>query len=329
MDLKSVFRLSSRTRSLHSGHAWPTATCLLCFFFCLAPSANAQDIVKEALASFPPQTIRLEYTRPAKLRELADYQSLRTHYAAQSLRSLEASLLKLGIEERDIDELVLGWQGGEAGMALEGLAAGHFNPGDVARHAASQKLAPTPVSDFKAYCFGEDPTSTCVLAFDQTRGAFGSLSALTALVEARQGSGASIGSDSRFAALVNQAHTDDPIWGAAIGQAVADWFKASMPEQQDVELDWSKAFQTVESLLYTVQTADKARLSMTLNCTTTEAAANLRQILDGLRMFQQLAWRNKNPGRPNPFESLAIDARDREVLLTLTTAYSALEGAAL
>ncbi len=321
MDLRSVFRLSHRT--------WRVAARLLFLLFCLAPSAGAQDIVKEALASFPPQTIRVEYSRPAKLRELPDYQSLRTHYAAESLRSLEVSLSKLGVEERSIDELVLGWQAGDTGMTLEGLAAGHFNPGDMARRAAAEKLTPASLSDFKAYCFGEEPTSTCVVAFDQTRGAFGPLSALRALVEARQGSASNISSDSRFSALVNEARTDDPIWGAAIGQAVADWFKGWMPQQQEVELDWSKAFDTVESLSYSVQTADKARLNMRLNCTTLEAAANLRQVLNGLRMFQQLAWQNKNPGHPNPFESLAIDAKDRQVLLTLTTAYSALEGAAL
>ena len=321
MELKSMFR---------SNHAtWRAVTLLSFLFFCLVPSARAQDIVREALASFPPQTIRLEYSRPAKLRELPDYQSLRTRYAGEGLRSLETSLSKLGIEEQSIDELVLGWQVGGTGMTLEGLAAGHFNPGDMARRAAVQNLAPTPVSDFKAYCFGEEPTSTCVVAFDQTRGAFGPLNALTALVDARQGTGPSVSSDSRFTALVNDAHSDAPIWGAAIGQAVADWFKGWMPGQQEVELDWSKAFQAVESLSYSVETADKARLNMKLDCTTVQGAANLRQILNGLKMFQQLAWQNKNPGRANPFESLAIDARDRDVLLTLTTAYTALEGAAL
>ena len=321
MDLESMFR-SNRS-------AWQAAVCFLFLFLCLGPSAGAQDIVKEALNSFPPQTIRLEYSRPAKLRELPNYESLRKRYAAESLRSLEASLSKLGVEERDVDELVLGWQTGETGLTIAGLAAGHFNPGDMARRAAAQQVTPVPVSDFKAYCFGVDPGSTCVLTFDQTRGAFGPLNALTALVEAHQGGGPSIGPDSSFATLVNEAHTDDPIWGAGIGQAVADFFKAWMPGQQEVELDWSKAFQTVESLSYSVQTADKASLKMKLNCTTNEAAANLHQVLNGLRMFQQLAWQNKNPGRPNPFESLAIEARNRQVLLTLTTAYSALEGAAL
>jgi hypothetical protein len=322
MELESLFRINPGS--------WRAATPFLFLFFFQVPSVRGQEIVKEALASFPPQTIRLEYSRPAKLRELPDYQSLRTRYAGEGLRSLEASLSKLGIQEQNIDELVLGWQaGGTGAMTLEGLAAGHFNPGDIARRAAVQNLAPTSVSDLNGYCFGEEPTSTCVVVFDQTRGAFGPLGALTALVEARQGTGSTLGSDSRFTALVNDAHSDAPIWGAAIGQAVADWFRGWMPGQQEVELDWSKAFQTVESLSYSVETADKARLNMKLDCTTAQDAGNLRQILSGLKMFQQLAWQNKNPGRPNPFESLVIDAKGRDVLLTLTTAYTALEGAAL
>lgn len=285
--------------------------------------------MKEGLASFPPQTIRLEYSRPAKLRELPEYQSLRTRYAGPSLRELEASLQKLGIEEANIDELVLGWQANGKGMTLEGLAAGHFDPADMAKRATARKLAPTPVGDLKAYCFGSEPSSTCTLAFDETRGAFGSLSALTALVEARQNGGPGLGADSRFTAMVNEAHSDAPIWGVATGQAVSDWFKGWMPGQQEVELDWAKAFQSVESLAYSVETGDKARLSMKLNCMSSEAASNLRQIFNGLKMFQQLAWQNKNPGLPNPFESLVIDAQDRQVQLTLTTAYSALQGAAL
>ena len=321
MELKSLFRLNHAS--------WRAAISFLFLSFCQVPSVRAQDIVKEALASFPPQTIRLEYSRPAKLRELPDYQSLRTRYAGENLRSLEASLSKLGIEEQDIDELVLGWQASGTGMTLEGLAGGHFNPADMARRAGVQKLTPVPVSDFKAYCFGEEPTATCVVALDQARGAFGPPSALTALVNARQGMGPNIGSDSRFTAIVNEAHSEAPIWGAAIGQAVADWFKGWMPGQQEVQLDWSKAFQTVESLSYSVETTDKARLNMKLDCTTAQDAANLRQIFNGLKMFQRLAWQNKNPGRPNPFESLVIDAKDRDVLLTLTTAYTALEGAAL
>src|SRR5262249_8271112 len=117
MELRSLFRLNCAP--------WRAATFLPIVFFCRVSSVRAEDIVKEALSSFPPQTIRLEYSRPAKLRELPDYQSPRARYAGEGLRSLEASLSKLGIQEQSIDELVLGWQASGTGMTLEGLAGGH------------------------------------------------------------------------------------------------------------------------------------------------------------------------------------------------------------
>ncbi len=297
--------------------------------FCLLPSARAQDLVKDALASFPPQTIRVEYACPAKLRKLPDYANLRQRYVAPNLQNLEASLSKLGIEEGDIDELVLGWQANAKPTDLEGLAAGHFDPTAIPRRAAAQNVALVPVAGLRAYCFGSEPASTCVVALDRTRGAFGPLSWLTALLQARNGDGASMSSDIRLTTLVKEAHTDAPIWGLATGHAVTDWFKGWMPGQNEIQLEWSQMFQTVETLSYSVETAEKVHLNVKLACTSPEAAVNLRQIFEGLKLFQQLAWQNQNPNRPNPFEALVVDANGRQVLLTLTTPYATLEGAGI
>ena len=43
-------------------------------------------------------------------------------------------------------------------------------------------------------------------------------------------------------------------------------------------------------------------------------------------MFQQLAWQNLNPNRPNPFETVEIGQDDRQVSLKMTTSYADLEG---
>ncbi len=299
--------------------------CFLLSAFCLLPSAWAQDLAKDALTSFPPQTIRLEYARPAKLRKLPDYENLRQRYVAPNLQNLEASLSKLGIGERDIDELVLGWQANAKPTDLEGLAAGHFDSSAMAKRAAVQNLAPVPVAGLRAYCLGSEPASTCVVVLGKTRGAFGPLSSLTTMLQARNEGGASISSDTRFTTLVKEAHMDAPIWGIAIGQGVTDWFKGWMPGQNEIQLEWSKTFQTVETLFYSVETAEKVHLNVKLACTSPEAAVNLRQIFEGLKLFQQLAWQNQNPNRPNPFEALVVDASGRQVFLTLTTAYAALE----
>ena len=41
----------------------------------------------------------------------------------------------------------------------------------------------------------------------------------------------------------------------AVGAGVSDWFKGSMPGQENLELDWSQAFSKVEALSYNVDAA--------------------------------------------------------------------------
>lgn len=70
----------------------------------------AQDLVSEALNGFSPQTIRLEFSSPAKLRALPNYASLRQRYLGPKLRNLVDALAQVGVREDDISGLVLGWQ---------------------------------------------------------------------------------------------------------------------------------------------------------------------------------------------------------------------------
>lgn len=293
----------------------------------LAPApAAAEDLVKEALASFPPKTVRLEYSSPAKLRDLPDYAKLRQHYLGPSLRELETSLGKLGIEEGDIDELALGWQSGASGLVMQGLAAGNFNSSDVARKAAAQGIKPVLTAGQAAYCFGADSDSPCVMILSPTLGAFGVGSALRRMAQARGGQAPSLNSDSSFVSLVTQGRKDTPIWGVATGPAVVDWFKGWMPSQKNLQLDWQIQFQSVQSLAYSVKPKEQVELDVQMECTSVQSAGSLRQVFDGLKLFQQVAWQQQNPGRPNPFQGLAVDSSGPQVLLTLNTPYAALEG---
>lgn len=292
----------------------------------VSPAAHGEDLVTEALSSFPPQTARLEYTNAAALRRLPNYASLKTRYTGPNLQKLEADLAKLGIREEDISEIVLGWQPTGGGLKLEGLAAGHFDPEGVRRRAASQGLASSPVEGQPAYCFGAEADSACLVVLSQALGAFGELSSLDQLVLAREGQSPNLSANDTFTKLVDEGRKTAPIWGVAAGSpAVVDWFKGWMPGQSNLQLDWASAFKNVESVNYSVEPASDVRLDIKLNCTTPAAASSLRQVFDGLKIFQQLAWQQQNPGVPNPFQNLAIGARNRNLLLTLTTGYDALE----
>jgi len=304
-------------------------TCLLGLgavaLLALPRPAPAQDLVKEALGGFPTQTIRLEFSNPAKLRGLPNYASLRQRYIGPRLRKLVDALGQLGIREEDISGLVLGWQPGSAEMALYGFATGNFSASAIAESAQQRNMAPTAIADKQAYCLEAGLAGTCVVVLQDSVGAFGSLTALTAMLEARAGQAPSLGSDSHMAGLVDSANKDAPIWGVAVGAAVGDWFRGWMPNQGSVSLDWGKVFGDVSSLTYSVQAADNVTLGLKMDCKSSDSAKSLRQVFEGLKLVQQMAWDSQNPGKPNPYKAMNVSIDGSSVSLSLTTGYEELE----
>ncbi|HEX5481243.1 MAG TPA: hypothetical protein VFZ08_01300 [Terriglobia bacterium] len=311
--------------------AGATSSILLAVIFVLAVlgagnTLHAQSLLTDALSWLPPQTIALEYSRPATLRSLSNYQSLRSRFLGRNLKSLESSLAKIGIHEEDIDEMALGWQSGAGKeMRYEGLALGRFDPARAARQAAAAGIKPHRVGDFSAYCFADDPNSSCVVVMDTTLGAFGPLAELQSMVKVRSGNGPSIAANTQFTDFVRSAESDSPIWGVALGGAVSKWFKAWMPGEKNLQMDWANAFKNVRALSYQIEAEDNVNLHVKMDCTTPQAASSVRQLLDGLRLLQQLAWQSANPGQPNPFQNLQVEASDRQVSFRLTADYAALE----
>jgi len=283
-----------------------------------------QDFVTTAMSGLPTHTLRVECSSPSKLRKLSNYQSLRGKFLGPRLQQLESALDQIGIREDDIDDLMIGWKPGDKEMDLYGYASGHFDKAQVASRAAAQGLTPTPISGQQAYCLTAGVAGTCVVILENSLGAFGPLSSLTAVLEAREGQTPNLNSDPRFTSLIGDVNQDAPIWGIALGGAVADWFGGWLSTQNNLKLDWGQVFQKVDSLTYTINATDKVNLDLKLNCSTPADAATLRQVLDGLKMAQQLAWDAQNPGHPNPYTSMNVDNHDRQIGLQIAMAYSEL-----
>jgi hypothetical protein len=284
----------------------------------------AQDFVTTAMSGLPTETMRVEYSSPSKLRKIPNYQSLRGKFLGPRLQDLESSLDQIGVSEDNIDELMIGWKPGDKVMDLYGYAFGHFDPKDIANHAAAQNLTPTPISGQTAYCLTAGVSGTCIVILDKSLGAFGPLSSLTAVLDAHDGKRPNLGSDLNFSNLISDVNKDAPIWGIAIGGAVADWFGGWLSTQNNLKLDWGQVFLKVNSLIYTIDAADNVNLDMKLNCATAADAASLRTVLDGLKMAQQLSWGTQNPGHPNPYTAMNVDVNDKQIGLKISMAYSEL-----
>jgi len=307
MKMKSLFGILVVTLV-----AWPQA-------------ARAQDLVKEALSGFPTQTIRLEFSSPAKLRALPNYASLRQRYIGPRLQKLVGELGQLGIREEDISALVLGWQSVGAERTLYGFATGSFNPEAVAATASQRNMPPTPIAGKQAYCLEAGLAGTCVVVLADSVGAFGPLTALTSMLEALDNQIPSLSSDTRMANLVTNANKDAPIWGVAVGPAVGEWFRGWMPNQGSIKLDWAKVFADVNSLTYSVAAGDNVTLGLKMDCKSSQSAASLHQVFEGLKLVQQMAWDSQNPGKPNPYKAMNVAQDSNQVSLTLTTGYAELE----
>jgi hypothetical protein len=290
------------------------------------PGLQSQELLREALASFPAQTLRVEYSNLTTLRTLPNYMSLRQRFTGSRLQSLESSLAQLGIRESDVDELLLGWQPSSNQVDLYGLAVGRFNPQDVADRAAALTLSSTTVADLPVYCLEPGGVGTCVVALQDTLGAFGPLPILTNMLQARNGSVPALNSNDRFVRLTEEASKNVPIWGVAVGPAVEDWFRGWSLDQGSVPMDWGRMLQGVDSAIYTVATTDRVRLDVRLDDRTAEAAAQTHQLLEGLRLAQRLAWQTQNPGRPNPYENMEVEREGNRVSLGVTMPYASLEG---
>ena len=289
-----------------------------------ASRVMAQAIIDEALQDFPVRTGRLEYFNPAKLSKLPNYEALRQRYLGVRLRDLENSLAEIGMKESDIDELAIGWQAAKGsenseGWEMYGLAAGHFAGVDILKQAATRGLKPVSVGNIEVYCLSLDRGGTCIALLDDELGAFCSLQQLRAMLAAHDGTDQGLSSDIEFTNLVNEARCDAPIWGATRGSAMADWLSSSLPGQESMHLDWSKLFSGATTLSYRISLSEKAHLEVRLGCESPAAAANLRQLLEGLRALQHMAWQSRNQNVPNPLENVELDASGDRIDLKLET----------
>ncbi len=297
---------------------------LAIFLAAIAGQAFGQNLAQDALSSFPADTVHIEFSSPQRLRSLASYNDLRHRFVGQKLVDLETTLGKLGIQESQIDDLVLGWRPSGSTMELFGLASGHFDIAGIKKSAQQRGIAPENLGGSPAYCVGAGVSTECALIFDSTHGAFGTLETLSDIMDVRQSAKPSVGSNSGFSQLVDEAPKQDPIWGVAEGPGVADWFNGWISNASSVQLDWTKVFSNVDSLTYGIETGDNVKIALRLNCNSPDSATSLRQVLEGLRLAQQLAWQHQSPNQPDPFEGTEIELNGSEVTLKMAATFGQL-----
>ena len=158
------------------------------------------------------------------------------------------------------------------------------------------------------------------------QGVFGTLATLSQITQNLNGGGVTLSTVDSFANAVKQEKSSAPIWGVAVASAVASWFRGWMPQQSAVDLDWTKVFQGVNVFGYSINTGSDIQLNLNMFCKTEQDASSLRQVMEGLKLAQQIAWQNQNPNAANPFQNLAFSESGSQLSISMVAQYDAVAG---
>lgn len=246
-----------------------------------SPRANAQELARTALATFPSGTQRFAYADLEALRSLPNYRQMRNAMFTSQMLSFERFLGSLGIDaEKDVNEVVLGWRGpgGEAPVFF-GLAAGQFDPDAVEALVAKENLPSAQYGGYRLIAFGPGSSGTNLFFtfFSSNLAAFGRMSDLKALIDGYQGTGKTLQTNSEFANWATSLDSSGPEWGITTGKAAAGLTLPLLPRGQRSDL--SELLGPIKAVLYSVNWSGDFSAQISVITTNAQSASTIAQIL--------------------------------------------------
>ncbi len=262
---------------------------------------SADQLPSEALNTFPADTLQVAFTNLADLRSLANYQQIRQRILSRQMHAFEEFLRPMGIDpDKDIDEVMLGWRGDLMGPSgYLGLAAGRFQPGLIQKYFEQTGLPARQYNGLSLYAFGSgtDPDDLFFTFFDNTLAAFGRLTDLEAMIDARQGLANALNSNNDYVGWQGELDGSAPEWGILNGKSAANLAGLWMAPAGQKLVDLSSLSRTVRALLYSVQWDTGFSTHLTMVCDKPETASGFAGLLT---LLQQAAQRPSPSGSSLP-----------------------------
>jgi hypothetical protein len=278
---------------------------------------RGEGLAREALSSFPDDTVQFVYTNLAEVHASPAYPQIRQRLLGPQLRDFMEFLRSMGTDpEKDVDEVVLGWRGADSANFF-GLASGRFQP-EQARELFTQKQVPSrQYAGFDLYAFGSGQGSSDLFFsfLSSSLAVFGRLTDLTALLDARSGARARLESNSNLAGWEAELAGSAPQWGFMAGRAAANmaipWLTgAKLPANRDALLG------PVQGVLYRVEWSTGFSVRLSIVCQNAESASALAQVLTFLRDSPPATTANPSTSISSLLQGLAVETDGSRVELS-------------
>jgi len=274
--------LPDQTKSKLGRAVWGVGMILAC-----STMVCAQQAASYALACFPADTQQIAYSNFAQLRSSPDYPQIRQHVLFQQMRGFQEFLHSVGINpEKDVDEVVLGWQGqSPSGPGSFGVAAGRFEPDKVAEFFTKSQLPVQSYSGFNLYAFGSgaDMEDTFFTFLDSSLAAFGRLHDLKALLDVQQGNAPALGTNQTLQGYEEELEGTSPQWGILTGRAAANVATPWLNGGKKTTVDLTVFMQPVQAVLYRIDWDGGFTVHISVVCKSPESAAGMSQFLNLLK----------------------------------------------
>jgi hypothetical protein len=278
----------------------------------LAACSLRAEIVSEAMLTFPAKTEAVEYDNLYELRRLPNYSSLRQRFAGKQLDDAKAALAKLGVNESQVHEIVMG----TSPTAFYGLVSGTFSAAQAGIIAKKNGIWPYLAGKEKIFC----PKGTsCVVFLDDSLAAFGLLPQLKALLDTRLGITPRLSSNPVISTLMNTTQTRFPVRGVVYGSQLNSVISDALQQESGVHIDWTQFTSNITAFSYSVSMDSKAHVIAKLQCKTPTTAGVLRQMLGALGGVQSVATKAGKDPASMPFQKLEVSATGDLVDLKMDT----------
>jgi hypothetical protein len=273
---------------------------LVAVLISLFPSPlRAQFVAREALTTFPADTLQFACTDLAQLRTLPNYPQLRQRLLSRQLRAFEDFLASMGADpEKQVDAVAMGWRGETMDAAAYfGLAMGRFEPDKFSEAFARQSLPSRWYAGQQLFAFGSghDPNDFFFTFLSASTAAFGRLRDLKVLLDVRNGDHPALDSNADFAAWEAELEGTAPQWGVATGKAAANAAMPWLAPGGKPVMDSAAFLSFVQAVLYRVEWSAGFTVNLSVVCPTAEAANDLYRLL---KFYQAAASSNLESAAP-------------------------------
>lgn len=274
----------------------------------LAAGILRAEIVSQAMLAFPAKTESIEYDNLYELRRLPDYNALRQRFAGKQLDDAKAALAKLGVNELQVHEIVMG----TSPAGFYGLVAGTFSSVQAMKTAQKNGIWPHAADNEKIFC----PKGTsCVVFLEDSLAAFGALEQVKAILETRLGVMPRLGSNATVASLMSSTQSRFPVRGVVYGSQLTSVIADALQDGSGLHINWSQFTSNISAFSYSVSMDSKAHVVAKLVCKSPTTAGVLRQMLGALGGVQSVASKVSSM----PFQNLEVSTSGDLVDLKMDT----------